>query len=359
MTNIAEVPVRRRSQQPPSEYSQLLSAVQATGLFRRRYLYYSAKIVMLLVALAGIGAAFALIGHSWAQLAVAAAMALVLTQIVFLSHDAAHRQIFHSHRANEITALLLGTLVGGVSLSWWNNKHNKHHAAPNQIGKDPDIDASRACSSTRPRCPATQPLGMFLREHQGWWFFPLLLVEALNLHAQSVQALITRPTLKRRWTELAMLTLRLGGYPALLFLLLPPAIAATFLGGAAGGDRLYLGSSFAASHIGMPVLPATTRDRLPPPTGADVSQRLRWTDGLVRHGRAELPDRTPSVSEPAPTQSASGPAHRSTVLRDSGITYHEVNILQAWALVAAYLNKVGLAGRDPYQCPMVSALRPR
>ena len=45
--------------------------------------------------------------------------------------------------------------------------------------------------------------------------------------------------------------------------------------------------------------------------------------------------------------------------RDSSITYQEVTIFRAWALVAGYLNRVGLAGRDPYQCPMVAALRPR
>ena len=109
---------------------------------RRAYTYYAVRIVMLALALAGVCVAFAFIGDSWIQLGVAAAFGIVLTQIIFYSHDAAHRQIFRSHKANEITALIMGTLVGGVSLAWWNNKHNKHHAAPNQIGKDSDIAAS-------------------------------------------------------------------------------------------------------------------------------------------------------------------------------------------------------------------------
>ena len=29
-----------------------------------------------------------------------------------------------------------------MSLAWWNSKHNKHHQAPNQISKDPDIEPS-------------------------------------------------------------------------------------------------------------------------------------------------------------------------------------------------------------------------
>ncbi len=44
--------------------------------------------------------------------------------------------------------------------------------------------------------------------------------------------------------------------------------------------------------------------------------------------------------------------------QDSAIPYHQVTIFRAWALVAGHLNKVGLAGRDPFQCPVVGALRP-
>ena len=80
-TSIAEPPARRRSPQATTEYSQLLSTVQATGLFRRRYLYYTFKLTVLLAALAGTGAAFVVIGRSWAQIAVATAVAIVLTQI--------------------------------------------------------------------------------------------------------------------------------------------------------------------------------------------------------------------------------------------------------------------------------------
>ena len=39
--------------------------------------------------------------------------------------------------------------------------------------------------------------------------------------------------------------------------------------------------------------------------------------------------------------------------------YQQVTILRAWAIVAGYLNTVGLAARDPFRCPMVTALRPR
>jgi len=107
--------------------------------------------------------------------------------------------------------------------------------------------------------PPQSRVGRFLHARQGWWFFPLLLLEALNLHWQSVHALITNPTLKRRRTELALLVARWGGYAVVLFVFLSPGFAAAFLLVQLAVMGVYLGSSFAASHIGMPILPPESR----------------------------------------------------------------------------------------------------
>ena len=44
---------------------------------------------------------------------------------------------------------------------------------------------------------------------------------------------------------------------------------------------------------------------------------------------------------------------------DPSIAYQQVTILRAWATAAGYLNTVGRAARDPFRCPLVTALRPR
>jgi len=356
--SIAKRSIETRRPRAASDYSRLLLSAQDAGLFRRRYGYYAAKITALLTALFGVAAAFVLVGDSWIQAWVAAVLAIVLTQIVFLSHDAAHRQIFNSHQANEITALLMGTLVGGISLAWWNNKHNKHHAAPNQIGKDPDIAPSVVHFFPTDRAPRWA-LAAFLHRRQGWWFFPLLMVEALNLHAQSVQALLTRPTLKRRRTELVMLLVRLGGYPVVLFLVLSPGIAGAFLGIQLAVMGVYLGSSFAASHIGMPIVPNSSR--------IDFLRRQVLMSRNVAGGRAASfamgglnyqIEHHLFPNMPRPSLRRVRPIVRQ-FCADSSITYQEVTIFRAWALVTSYLNKVGLAGRDAYQCPMITEFRPR
>ncbi len=345
----------RRTVRPPSDYSKVLESVQAQNLMRRAYGYYAARIGLLALALAGVGVAFSLIGDGWAQLAVAAALGIVLTQIVFFSHDAAHRQIFRSHKANELTALVMGTLVGGVSLAWWNNKHNKHHAAPNQVGKDSDIDASIVHFFPAIAPPRRQPLA-FLHQHQGWWFFPILTVEMLNLHVQGLQALLTRRGMKRRWTELSMLLVRLGGYPALLFIVLSPGRAAAFLGVQLAVTGLYLGTAFAASHIGMAILPHDSR--------IDFFRRQVLTSRNVSGGRVASfamgglnyqIEHHLFPNMPRPHLHRARPIVQNFCASNS-IDYNEVTILRAWHIVATYLNKVGLSART-FACPMVSALR--
>jgi len=332
-----------------------LASVQSLDLMRRAYAYYAIRIAMLAVALTGVWVAFALIGNSWIQMGVAAALGIVLTQIIFYSHDAAHRQIFSSHRANETTALIMGTLVGGVSLAWWNNKHNKHHAAPNQIGKDSDIDAS-IVHFFPPPVPPRRPILAFLHRNQGWWFYGILTVEMLNLHAQSIQALITRPGMKRRWTESAMLLVRLGGYVALLFVFLTPGKAAAFIGVQMAVTGVYLGTSFAASHIGMAILPHDSR--------IDFFRRQVLTSRNVSGGRVASfamgglnyqIEHHLFPNMPRPHLHKAVPIVQNYCANKS-IEYHEVTILRAWRMVAVYLNKVGLSSRT-FQCPVVASLR--
>ncbi len=322
---------------------------------RRAYTYYVVRFVMLAVALAGVWVAFAFIGDSWTQMAVAAAFGIVLTQIIFYSHDAAHRQIFQSHKANEITALIMGTLIGGVSLAWWNNKHNKHHASPNTIGKDSDIAASVVHFYPPDKLPRSR-FRQFMHQHQGWWFFPLLSVEMLNLHAQGVQALVMRPGMKHRWTESVMILIRLGGYVALLFVFLSPGRAAAFLAVQLAVTGMYLGTSFAASHIGMAILPHDSR--------IDFFRRQVLTSRNVAGGRVASfamgglnyqIEHHLFPSMPRPNLHKVRPIVQN-FCANNDVAYNEVTILRAWYLVAAYLNKVGLSATT-FQCPMVASLR--
>ena len=84
--------------------------VRQAGLLDRRLRYYAWKITLTALALAAGWAAFAVLGDSWWQLGTAVFLAAVFTQIGFLGHDAGHRQIFGSRRANYILGVLCGKL---------------------------------------------------------------------------------------------------------------------------------------------------------------------------------------------------------------------------------------------------------
>jgi len=75
-------------------YTDLLRTVRELGLLRRRRGYYFIRIGLVVAAFIGVWVGFGLLGNSWLQLLMAGALALVLTQVAFLSHDSAHRQIF-------------------------------------------------------------------------------------------------------------------------------------------------------------------------------------------------------------------------------------------------------------------------
>lgn len=339
-----------------SEYSTILKLVQAGGLMRLRYGFYVTKIAVLLVALAATAAGFAVLGDHWAQIAIAAVLAVVFTQIMFLSHDAAHQQIFRSRRANEWTALLLGTGLGGVSLGWWNSKHTRHHRSPNQIDRDPDIRPSVVHFY-----PVEQPgrgrLMAFLRDHQGWWFYPLLLLEGLHLHIQSIIAVASRHAIKRRWMEIILLTVRLGLYPAALYLLLPWGIATAFLAVQLAVSGLYLGSAFAASHIGMPTVPKDLKiDFLRRQVLMSRNVSGGHVASVAMGGLNYQIEHHLFPAMPRPNLRRARPIVRA-FCAERGIDYHEVPIYRAWSEVARHLNVVGIAGASAVSCPTAAALR--
>ena len=114
--------------------------VRAAGPLQRRPGYYLTKIAVTGGLFVAAWAVFVMVGDSWWQLTVAALLAVVFTQLGFLGHDAGHRQIFRTKRADDLAGLLLADLAIGLSYGWWVDKHNRHHAHPNTEAKDPDID---------------------------------------------------------------------------------------------------------------------------------------------------------------------------------------------------------------------------
>ena len=257
-----------------SDYAELSRQVKEAGLLGRRPRYYAWKIPVTIGLLAAGWAAFVVVGNSWWQLAVAAFLAVIFTQVGFLGHDAGHRQVFGTRRANYVAGVLLGNLGIGLSYGWWVDKHNRHHAHPNTEGADPDI-AAGALAFTAAQASSGRGVARLVFRYQGYLFFPLLLLEAVSLHVASVRALTRRSARRRSW-ERALLTVHFAGYLTAVFLVLSPVRAVVFIIVQQGLFGFYLGCSFAPNHKGMPILDAADQ--------SDFLRRQVLTSRNVRGG---------------------------------------------------------------------------
>jgi fatty acid desaturase len=248
------------SSSPPrqgSDYAELSRQVRRAGLLDRRPGYYAWKITLTAALFAAGWAVFAVLGDSWWQLAVAVFLAGIFTQVGFLGHDAGHRQILRSRQANYIVGVLHGNLGIGLSYGWWVSKHNRHHARPNQHGADPDVTLS-VLAFTESQARAARGLARLAFRFQAYLFFPMLLGEAASLHVASIRALASRAPRYRAW-ESGLLAVHVAGYLTAVFLVLPPVKAVVFILVQQGLFGLYLGSSFAPNHKGMPIMDASDR----------------------------------------------------------------------------------------------------
>jgi fatty acid desaturase len=252
---------------------------------------------------------------------------------------------------------VLANLLVGISYGWWRAKHNRHHANPNKDGADPDIAPGAIVLTPQPPGHHRGAVLRWLVTHQGWYFFPLTLLEGFSLHWEGIRRLASRSGDPRRWVEAALLTVRLGGLGALVFLVLPPGKAALFLTVQIAVFGMYLGCAFAPNHIGMPLVPATLKlDFLRRQVlvsrniqgGRAISVLLGGLDLQIEHHLF------PSIARPhlrlvAPLVAAHCAAQR--------IPYAQTSLFSAYRDVARHLNRVGLAGNDPFLCPLVAQRR--
>jgi fatty acid desaturase len=234
-----------------SDFAELSRWVKKAGLLRRRYGYYAARIAVNVLLLAAGGVAFVLLGDSWWQLLTAVFLAVVFTQFGFMGHDAGHRQIFASGRANDVMGYTHGAITG-FSYQWWVGKHNRHHANPNHEDDDPDIDIP-ALAFSRQQVLDKRGLLRWVAKYQAFLFFPLLLMEAVMLRVASLRAVLRREV-KAAALEGMLLAANIVGYLTAVFLVLSPLKAVVFIVVQQGLMGIYLGCSFAPNHKGMPIL---------------------------------------------------------------------------------------------------------
>ncbi|MFD3946619.1 fatty acid desaturase family protein [Streptomyces sp. NPDC058579] len=237
-----------------SEFGPLLRTIKEQGLLERRTGWYARGMAVNFLGLAAVAAGLVLLGPSWWALLLAVPLALLSARVAFVGHDAGHAQICADRRWNRVIQLVHANLLLGMSQEWWNDKHNRHHANPNHLDKDPDVTADILVFAQHQTTDRTG-FRRWLTRHQAWLFFPLTTLEGIALKVYGFQALFSKDgpfrTRRERLVEGALLLAHVTGYAALLLATLTPVQALLFalihqmlLG-------LHLGMAFAPNHKGM------------------------------------------------------------------------------------------------------------
>jgi len=338
-------------------YTELARTVRESGLLRRRHAYYWSRIALAVTAFALVWVGVIVLGNSWFQLVLAAIFGVVVTQFGFLGHDASHRQMFESAAWNAWTARILAGVFAGLSYGWWKDKHNRHHVAPNQEDRDPDVGPGAIAFTRDIAARRTTGFPGWFMKRQGWLFFPLLTLEGLNLHAASVRTLFGPEEVAHRRVEAAMVVTRLGAYVVVLLMVLPVGKAAAFFCVQMAVFGLCLGGSFAPNHKGMPIVPPTTK--------IDFLRRQVLMSRNVRGGpfvdfamgglNYQIEHHLfPNM--PRPNLKLVQPIVRA-YCAEHDVSYAEVTMFASYGIVVDYLNNVGLRARDPFECPVMSQYR--
>jgi len=354
--------------QTVSQFTEILNRVKNVGLLTKKPSFY----IIRLIAISAIASALwvaggfvgALVEQHWAWIFLAflvvGLLGIMSAQYGFISHEAAHRQVFRNNKANDWLGLILANLFAGLSYGFWLRKHNKHHQKPNQIGEDPDI-AIRVLSFTPESRNEKKGFERWLSNRQGYLFPFLLLFTGFDLLLDSFASL------KRKERKIGTRTLEFG---LMMVRQVAPYLVFTLMFGWAWAIALwffmmfmfgfFMGAAFAPNHKGMPLIERDAKiDFFQRQVLTSRNIRGTWlTDNLMGGLNYQVEHHLfPSMARPNLRK-----AHTIVLeyCKENSIPLVEMNLLSSYVVIMRYLNDVGLSkNSDPFVCPMVATLRPR
>jgi fatty acid desaturase len=321
-----------------TEYAELKRLMVQQGLFARQPRYYTWKILQVL---SGLMLALGLLLTTplfWVQMLNAAWLACVFTQVAFLGHDVAHRQVFQSSRKTDIFGLLC-TVLTAISYSWWTEKHTRHHRDPNHLARDPDVQL-RCLALAEEQCQTAPRMRRLIVKHQAWWFVPMLLLQGFAIRLHSLAFLLDKPA-KFRVLEPLGLVIHLGLYLGGVFWCLGVWEGMAFILVHQMLFGLYMGAVFAPNHTGMLVLRDDgSLDRLRRQVLTARNVRAHpvtdfWFGGLNYQIEHHL---FPSMPR---NQLKAAQATVRAFCQARAIPYHVTSIWQAYRDILCHLHRVG------------------
>jgi len=172
----------------------------------------------------------------------------------------------------------------------------------------------------------------------------MLLLEGFNLQVAGIRALGRRRGLRVRLAEAALLAVHFGCYLTAVFLVLSPVRAVVFIAIQQALFGVYMGSSFAPNHKGMPILSRDQKlDYLRSQVLTSRNIRGSWLVDLTLGGLNYQIEHHlfPSMPRPA-LRRAQEPVRAFCAERD--IPYCETSLAGSYAQVLRHLAAAGADG---------------
>jgi fatty acid desaturase len=307
-------------------------------LLQRAPASYARKLALTLLGLAACWSLVPLADGPLSLALAAVALGVAFCQVGLLAHDAAHHQVLETSRANRWLALGLFDLVVGLSVGWWLDKHNRHHAAPNRIGRDPDV-ASVLLAFTPAQALAAPHARRWIVRHQALLFIPLLFLEGFHLRFQSTRVVFRR-AVPHPLAEAVALGLHFIGYAGLLLWWLDPWSALGFSAMHHSAMGVYLGLVFAPNHIGMPVQETDAPSHLHGQLAASRNVRPGPIVDFVFGGLNYQIEHHLFPGMPRVHLARARPIVRR-FCAENGLPYREAGVWAAYAEVLAGLHRAG------------------
>lgn len=337
-----------------NDFAELRRLIVEEGLMSRQPVYFTYKIIFNFVLVTVGFTVLFLFDSIWVQMLNAVYFAFVYGQLGLLGHDAGHHQIFGKARRDMVIGRACGLLVG-MSTGHWVEKHNEHHAHPNEEDMDPDIEIP-ILAFTKEQAKQKRGIARFIVKHQAFFFFPILCLTGLSLRMGSLRYMLHNK-FSKVWIDWVLLTAHFAAYFTLIFAWLPFWTALTFILIHQACWGLYMGSVFAPNHKGMLIVDRNTKMdflRQQVLTSRNVrANRLIdfWYGGLNFQIEHHL----------FPNMPRNRLRKAQKIVKDfcrrKQISYHETGMLQSYREILANMHEVSAVLRRP--CSSFCIIRAR
>ncbi|XP_060076181.1 acyl-CoA 6-desaturase-like [Ylistrum balloti] len=131
-------------------------------------------------------------------------LAVAQAQAGWSQHDYGHMSVFPSHKINHIFHHFVIGHLKAASSHWWNFRHFQHHAKPNVLRKDPDVDVAYLflLGDYVPKSWAQKKKGFmpYQLQHSYWFLIGPPLLLPIYFHIENLMFVFKR----RDWMDLGV-----------------------------------------------------------------------------------------------------------------------------------------------------------